>query len=142
MLQVQIEKDLLEARKAKDEKRKSPLTMLKSAIDNEAIKLQHDLSEAEVLVVVKRQIKEVSASIDGAKLAKRDDLLSEYQSQMAILSTYLPQMKTKHEIIKLLVDNGAAKGMSMKELMMLVKQLNDGTIDNKIANEVVREKFM
>lgn len=138
MLKEQIEADLLKARKAKDEQTIKTLRVMKSQIDNEQIKLQHELSDSEVLKVVTRELKQIEASIDGAIMAKRKDLQDDYQQQFDILHEYLPTMKTEDEITVILTDNGITKGMSMKDAMMIVKSLNDDTIDNRIAANIVK----
>lgn len=64
MLKDRIENDLLAARKAKDTPTIKTLQVLKAQMENEAIKLKHELTDSEVLTVLRRELKQITASID------------------------------------------------------------------------------
>ena len=139
MLKDRIENDLLAARKAKDTPTIKTLQVLKAQMENEAIKLKHELTDSEVLTVLRRELKQITASIDGAKQAKRQDLLDLYTAQYTLLSEYLPKMKSESEVLQVLQDNGVVSGMPMKDIMAIVKSLNDSTIDNRMAASIAKE---
>ena len=58
-----IIKDMTTAMKEQDKFNLSVLRMLKSALQLEKINLKHDLSDEEVMVVIKRQVKQRKDSI-------------------------------------------------------------------------------
>lgn len=138
MLKEQIEKDLLHARKNKQELKKKTLMVLKSQLINTEIALRAPLTDTDEITVIRREIKQIEASIDGAKKANRDDLLSEYQAQLALISGYLPTVKTAEETEFIMVGHGVTSNMSMKDIMTIVRGLNDNTIDNRIASAVAK----
>ena len=69
-----IKKDLISAMKEQDKFTLSVLRMLKSALEAEEINKKSELTEDEVLNVIKKQVKVRSASLEEYKEYGRNDL--------------------------------------------------------------------
>ncbi len=69
-----IKKDLISAMKEQDKFKLSVLRMLKSALEAEEINKKSELTEDEVLNVIKKQVKVRSASLEEYKEYGRNDL--------------------------------------------------------------------
>jgi uncharacterized protein YqeY len=142
-LKEAIMADLKDALRARDERRKSTLRMLQSAIGYREVEVQHPLSDSEVLDVVAKQVKQHRESIAEYEKGGRQDLVKEETEELEILSSYLPEQLTRDEIAELargaIAKTGATDvgqlGAVMKELMPQVK----GRADGKVVNQVVRE---
>lgn len=144
MLKDQIEKALLTARldvakkKPNADVAKETLTLLKASIQNEAIKNQAELSDEEIVTIVKSNVKQLNQTLDSAKVAERQELIEKTEAQIALLSVYLPQTMTEDQILDYLKDNfsvdmpfGQAMGKIMKDL--------SGKIDGATAKSALQK---
>jgi len=104
-LQADINKSL----KAGDTVRVDTLRFLLSAVQNAGIakygaEINTKLSEADILDVVKKQVKSHKESIEAFQNAHRDDLVSKEQAQLTILETMLPAEMSDKELLAILTD--------------------------------------
>ena len=125
-LAEQITTDIKTAMKAKDNATLSTLRMLLSAMKNKQIDLKRELSEDEVLAVVKSQVKQLKDSLVSFAEAGREDLAKGVKSEVVILEKYLPAEMTDGQISEIvkktieevgatsLEDMGKVMGASMK----------------------------
>lgn len=138
-----LTQSLKEALKAKDERRKRVVRMAMTSIKNAEIEKKGELEEPDVLAILQKEVKARHETIDGAKKAGRDDLITEAQAEIAVLEEYLPQALSREELETLvkeaIVESGATSpnemGLVMKVLMPKVR----GRADGKEANQIVQE---
>lgn len=138
--------DYKEAMKAKDETKKTVLNMVLARIKNKKIEIQKDLEEADIVAILKKEVKEILEAIWFLEKAnKLDDLEIEKQKKI-LLEFYLPATMTKEQttdiIKKLMTDHNITdlktqRGILMKELMANYKGQIDGGMVNEIINEMV-----
>ena len=102
MLLEKIQTDLKKALKYKKELEVSTLRVLLSAIRNKEIELKKrgQLTDEEVVGVVKKQVKQHRESIEAYQKAKRDDLVDKETQELEVLGKYLPQEKSPKELEK------------------------------------------
>ncbi len=137
-----IENDLKNALKNKDSFRLSVLRMLKSALQLEKINLKKDLSDEEVLTVIRKQVKIRNASKEDYIKYNRLDLANNLEKEIEILKTYLPAEMTDEDLIKE-IDNilnnmdNPTFGLAMKEIS---KKLA-GRADMGKVNKILKEKI-
>jgi uncharacterized protein YqeY len=86
--------------KAKQELELSVLRMLRTSLKNKQIDLMHELSEEEVLAVIRTQIKQVKDSIDSFESANRSDLAEKSKSELVFLERYLPAEMSDEDLEK------------------------------------------
>ncbi len=148
-LKTRINADLKEAMRNSATTHKLVLRLLSSMIKNEEIEARVDaragvLSEADVLALVRREIKQHEESLTEAKDNNRPDLIEEQMAELAILRAYLPRQLSRDEIAALvrgtigelgIAAGKSAHGQVMKAIQPKVKDIADG----KLVNEVVRE---
>ena len=88
----QINKDLTESMKAKDTFRTSVLRMLKSAIIYEKTNGEkHDLTDEDILSIIKKQVKMRKSSVEEYISYNRQDLADSLEKEIELLNTYLPK---------------------------------------------------
>ena len=125
MLSEKIESQLLAARKNNDTIVKDTLTLLKASLQNKAIELQHDLSDDDVVKVIKSNVKQLNQTLDSAKKSGRQELIAKTTSQLELLSAYLPKVLSQEEILAQISSNdvssteipsGQDTGLLMKTL--------------------------
>lgn len=139
--------DYKEAMKAKDEVKKTVLNLVLAKIKNKRIEIQKDLEDADIVAILKKEVKEILETIGFLEKAnnKTDDIEIEKQKKL-ILEFYLPAMMTKEQTIDLIkkimadqniTDLKTQRGLLMKELMANHKGEVDGALVNEIINEMI-----
>ncbi|CAK8054024.1 GatB/YqeY domain-containing protein [Eupransor demetentiae] len=140
-LKEQLQEDMKAAMKAKDKDRLTLVRGLKSAVMNEEIELNHDLTPDEELTVVSREVKQQKDSLAEFKAANRQDLVDQVQKQLDILAEYMPKQLSADEIKtiiqKAIEQTGASAPSDMGKVMGVVSGQVKGKADGKtVANEV------
>ena len=99
MLEKQIANDTLTAMKNSDKFKVSVLRMLKSAIQSEKINSKLvTLTDEQIIMVIKKQLKERTSSIEEYTNYNRLDMVSDLQKEIAILEGYLPKQLSHEEL--------------------------------------------
>ena len=101
-LQETIKGKLKEAMMAKDTVQMTVIRGLMSAFTNELVAIgrtpQDQLTDEEVLTVIRRGVKQRKDAIEQFTNGGRPDLAESEAAELKILEVYLPQMMSKDEI--------------------------------------------
>ena len=89
-LTEQVRADLTESMKARTADRTSTLRMLQAALKNEQINVQHELSDEEVLAIIRKSVKQRQDSIEQYTSGNRTDLAAKEAAEIEILKAYMP----------------------------------------------------
>lgn len=144
-LQTDIKEQMKTAMKEKNAERLSTLRGLIAAFTNELVNLgktpQDELSDDEVLAVIKRAAKQRKDSIEQFKNAGRDDLATPEEAELAILDEFLPTLMSQEEIKPIAEAKMQELGVNDKSKMgiligALMKELN-GKADGADVKAVV-----
>lgn len=144
-LVLKINEDLKEAMKNKDKEKLSVIRMLKSAIQLAKIDLKHEPNDDEVVSIIAKQIKMRKDSIEEFSKAKRDDLVSQYQSEIDILSQYMPEQLSVEEvndIIDSIFEDIKPEGM--KQMGIIMKEATSkikGRFDMGEVSKIIKSKL-
>ena len=139
-----IASDFKDALKSQDKFKLSVLRMLKSAIQMEQINKKHDLSDEEIISVIKKQVKMRKESIIEYQKYNKDDEVSNLNKEIEILSEYLPEEASVEQISKMLDDAfKEIKPESMKDMgkIMAYASSHLSNADAKIISEMVKERL-
>ncbi len=145
-LKEKIQKDLIEAMKAKEEVRVSALRMLKAAILK--FEVSGDRKEAtddDILVLVNKEVKQRKDSIEQFRTGGRPEMADQEEKEVAVLQAYMPEQMGEAEIEVLVKEAIASTGATSKAdigkvmgaLMPKVKGKADGGVVNKIVNSLL-----
>ncbi len=140
----QIANDLQAAMKSGDKFRLSVLRMLKSALQLEKISKKHDLTDDEVIAVIKKQVKTRRDSIVEFTKYNKLDEVAKLNEEIAILNVYLPAEMSEEEISKVIDEVFAElKPTSMKEMGLVMKSLTPKlpNADMSLVSKLVKEKL-
>ena len=139
-----IMQDYKIAMKERQENRKLILNYLISQIKNKKIDLQRELTDEEVVNLIRKEVKSLQEGmLFLQKAGKRDELRTE-EEKRKVLEWYLPQLMTKEQtknliqqiVVELgLIDIQKQKGVLMKEIMSKYR----GSIDPELVNQVLLE---
>lgn len=146
----QIEADVAEAMKAKEEIRLSTLRLLRAAIKNAEIeqrtkgdKNDYD-PEQMALAVIKRQLKQTEEAQMDFSRGNRADLVERAVAEIAVLKKYLPAQMSDEEISKLVdavvAEIGATPNAIGKIIGEVVKRAA-GAADGGKIRELVQKKL-
>ena len=140
-----INEDLKIAMKAKDKDKLSTIRMLKSAITLAKIELKRDPSDNDVLDIISKQIKMRKDSIAEFSKASRDDLVSQYQKEIDILNSYLPEQLSLDEVNKYIDEIfEVVKPEGIKQMGLIMKELTPkiaGRFDKGEASKIIKDRL-
>ncbi len=142
-LMEKIEKDVVEAMKARDAVKVSALRMLKSAVAYYLIQSKKEKAEdSDVLSVLARQAKQRRESLESFEKAGRMDLAEKEKAELKILASYLPKQLTDEEIVaevqKAMAASGAKTQAEIGKLMKVLMPAVQGKADGRRIQEVVK----
>lgn len=132
-----------EAMKTKNNATLSTLRLLRSALKNKQIDVQHELSDEEVLSVVKAQVKQLRDGFDSYTSAGRTDLAESAQAEIVVLEAYLPAQMSDEQleaVVKQAIEQtGATSKQDMGKVMgAAVKAVSGGADGSRIKQIVER----
>lgn len=144
-LQQTIETDYKKAFKENDRVVVSALRMLKSALKNREIEFGRDLTDAEVVEVTSRQVKQRRDAAGQYKDGGRLELVQHELDDVAVYSRYLPEQLTDAEL-KSVVDEtvsgmGNASPQDVGKVMAAVMQQVKGRADGAVVKRIVQERL-
>jgi len=140
-LSEQIRADLTSAMKARDAERTSNLRMLQAAVKNEQINLGHELTDEEVLSVIRKAVKQRQESVEQYMKGNRPELAAKEAAEMAMLKEYLPPELPDEELEAAVREIVAATGaQSKKDMGKVMKEATarfKGRADGRKIQEIV-----
>lgn len=131
--------------RAKQEVEVSTLRFVISKIDNARIAKGGELTDDEVLVEIAKEAKRHKESIEAFRSAGREELAQKEESELKVLSLYLPEEMSKEEIGKFvdeaIAEAGAQTVSDMGKVMSKVMEKVKGKADGGTVSAIVKEKL-
>ncbi|MFL2510345.1 MAG: GatB/YqeY domain-containing protein [Alphaproteobacteria bacterium] len=149
-LRLKIEENYKNAIKDKNNNEINTLRLIKSAIKDKDIESrtknkEEGITESEIMSLLQTLIKQRKDSIDSFKQASRDDLIEIEQSEINIISEFLPKQKgeeeTKTIIEKIINEKNYETIKDMGKLMGDLKTNYSGSIDMALAGKIAKSRF-
>jgi uncharacterized protein len=145
-LAEKIQKDLVDAMRAKDELRLSVVRGIKAAIKHKEIEKIRALDENESIQILQTLVKQRKESIDQFTKGNRPELADKETKELAILETYLPAGASDAEmdtaIAKAIADTGANSMKQMGAVVKAAKSVLEGkNVDGKALSDRVRDRL-
>ncbi|MCX5710883.1 MAG: GatB/YqeY domain-containing protein [Candidatus Omnitrophica bacterium] len=146
MLEEKIMNDYKDAMKARDTLKSSVLSFLRADMINVATnKKKAKLDDSEVVVVIKKQIKQRQDSIEQFTKGNRLEMAEKEKKEAEILKTYLPPELSVDQIKKVIEEAVAATGaQGIKDMGKVMKEVSAkiaGQADGKLVSDLVRAKL-
>lgn len=133
LLKERITEDMKTAMRARDSKRLSAIRMLLAAMKQVEVDRRIELTDADVVGIVEKELKKRRDSIQQYRAAKRDDLADGEEFEAGVLTAYLPQQATAEEIADVIAqavaEAGASGPAAMGKVMAAVKAKLSGRAD-------------
>jgi hypothetical protein len=144
-LKERVTEDMKAAMRAKDAARLSAVRLLLAAMKQKEIDERVELTDADVLGIIDKMVKQRRESIAQFEKAGRNDLADVEKSEIAVLSAYLPQQLSETEvgqaIAAAIAESGAAGVKDMGKVMALLKPRLAGKTDMGKVSGLVKAKL-
>jgi len=132
-LKVRITEDMKDAMRAKDSARLSTIRMLLAAMKQREVDDRIELTDADVVAIIEKMIKQRRDSIAQFRAGKREDLAAAEEAEVGVLQAYMPAPLSEAEIDALIAEAIAATGASgmagMGKVMAMLKPKLAGRAD-------------
>ena len=145
-LKEKIISDMTAAMKARDAERTSTLRMVKAAIMHREKEGAGELTDEDVMKLLRSQVKQRRDSVEQYQKAGRQELVEKEAAEIAVIEEYLPQAASEAEIEQAVADAIAeTSAASMKDMGTVMKasmaKLAGKNADGKIVSETVKKKL-
>jgi uncharacterized protein YqeY len=138
-LLARLRQDLNAARKAGDKPGVIVLGTAIADVRNREIEVKRDVTDDDVIDVLRKSIKKRREAIDMYVSAKREDLVDKERAELTTLERYLPAQVDPAEIraaVRAAIEGGAANiGAVMGKVVPQFKGRAEGSTINAIARE-------
>lgn len=128
--------------RARDAQRTQTLRMAMAAAQNKRIELRRDLTDADMLDVLGRQIKQRRESTEMFRKGGREEKAADEEAEAAILAEFLPEQLSEEEVEGLvrraIAESGASGPAEMGKVMSLLVPETKGKVDGRALSETVR----
>lgn len=142
----QIYKDMIDAKKARDEFRSGALSFIYSALKQykiDARKQNDPITDEEVVNVLNKAAKQRKDSIQMYESGGRTELAEKEKKELDILMAYLPKQLGEAEVAEIIKAEAAALNIAspkdMSKLMGAVMPKLKGRADGKLVSDLVKK---
>jgi uncharacterized protein YqeY len=141
-----VQKDLVDAMKAKDEARLGTVRMIKSALKKHEVDSMKPLTEAVELQVMNTLLKQRRESADLFRKGGREELATKEEAEIQVINSYLPSAASAAELEEAvsgaISETGATSAKQMGAVMKSAQaKLAGKTVDGKALSELVKQKL-
>ena len=144
-LAQQIREDMKAAMRAKDSVRLGAIRLLLAAIKQREVDERIELSDADVIAVINKMIKQRRDSIIQFEAAARQELADIEKFEISVLQTYMPQPMTEAEVEIAVNDAIASSGVQsaqeMGKVIALLKTKLAGRADMSKVSALVKVRL-
>ena len=146
-LKKQIDEKLNQALKAKDKSTYPTLRLIVSSIKDAEIaartKDQKEMSDSDIMGILKKMIKQRNESCEVYKKAGRNELLENETKEIEVISNFLPKQLSEEETKKLcqeaIKSSGASSMKDMGKVMGVLKSKHADTLDFSKVSSIIKE---
>ncbi len=133
------------AMRARDSARLSAIRLLLAATKQKEVDERVELTDADVLAIIEKMLKQRRESIAQFEKAGRNDLADTEKFEVGVLSSYLPQQLSEGEIAQevaaAIAQSGAAGAKDMGKVMGILKPKLAGKADMGKVSALVKAKL-
>ena len=142
----QIKKDMVSAMKDGDKFKLNVIRMLKSAIMLKEIEVKpNDLTDDDVLAVIKSEVKKRKGSIEEFEKYGKLDQVEDLKKEVEILSVYLPEELSEEALLQIIEEGikevGAESIKDMGKVMKYVTEKAGAAADMSKVSSLVKSKL-
>ena len=137
--------DMKSAMKNKKISELQALKLVYAECKNKEIELKTDLNDAQMVALLKKQVKQYEESIGQYEKGGRADNVQEQKERLAVIKSYLPKPFSEEELKTLIEETiDTLKVTSVKQMGSIIKTVQSrtaGSADNQRLVELVKERL-
>jgi uncharacterized protein len=144
----QIQKDITDAMKAREEQRLSCLRMVKTALKNREIEKMAPLDDKESQQVLSTLIKQRKDSVEQFTKGGRQEMADKEAAEIKLIEAYLPQAAGEEQIVAgvraVIAEMGSLTMKDMGNVMKAVTARFQGAgirVDGKVVSDAVKREL-
>lgn len=144
----QIQKDMTDAMRARNERRLSALRMVKSALKNREIEKRAPLDDKEALQVLSTLVKQRKDSIEQFTKGGRTELAEKETAELALIESYMPKAVGEDDIVSAVQTTiGEMGSPTIKDTGTVMKNVMakfssaGARVDGKQVSEIVKREL-
>lgn len=145
-LETQIQKDIMEAMKAKDQVSLNAIRSIKSAIllaKTAAEGAKDSLEDADIIKIIQKLAKQRKEAAEQYIAAKRQELADNELAEASVLEKYLPKMLSEAEVEaklkEIIAEVGAKLPSDMGKVMGTATKKLAGLADGRLISTIVKK---
>jgi len=144
-LKAKITEDMKAAMRAQEKERLGTIRLIQAAIKQKEVDERIELTDADVLVVLDKMVKQRRESIAQFEKASRDDLVAKEQAELKVIQVYLPEALSDAEVDAMISEaiaaTGAAEMKDMGKVMGQLKSKLQGRADMGAVSAKIKAKL-
>jgi len=143
-LKARITDEMKDAMRAKATARLSTIRLLLAAIKQKEVDERVEVSDADVVAIIERMIKQRRESVAQFEAGKRPDLVAHERAEIDILQSYMPQALSDAEVDALIAAAVAQSGggmAAMGKVMAALKPQLAGRADMGAVSAKVKARL-
>ncbi len=144
-LKQQVTEDMKTAMRARDTARLGAIRLLLAAMKQREVDERIELSDADVVTIIDKMIKQRRDSIFQFEAAKRQDLADAEKFEISVLQTYMPPPMTEAEVAaavaEAITSSGAKLPQEMGKVIALLKPKLAGRADMGKVSALVKARL-
>ena len=145
-LKQQIAEDMKAAMRAGDTRRRDAIRLLQANIKQREVDARIELSDADVVAIIEKMLKQRKDSIAQFEAAKREDLAEIEKYEVSVLTDYMPKAMSEGEVDAIVVaaisSSGAAGPQDMGKVMAIIKPKLAGRADMGKVSALVKARIL
>lgn len=144
-LKQQLTDDMKSAMKAGEKDRLAVIRLINAAIKQKEVDERVEMTDALVLAVLEKMVKQRKDSITQYEAAAREDLAAVERYELGVIETYLPARMDQAAILAAIdaamAQTGAAGPADIGKLMGVLKPALAGQADMGLVSTLVKQKL-
>ncbi|HMB43983.1 MAG TPA: GatB/YqeY domain-containing protein [Luteimonas sp.] len=144
-MKAQLTEDMKTAMKAGEKDRLAVIRSINAAIKQREVDERIEITDAIVLAVLEKMVKQRKDSLSQFEAANREDLAAVERYELSVIQTYLPAQMNEAEleaaVLASIAESGAAGPQDMGKVMAVLKPKVAGRADMGALSGLVKKKL-
>jgi uncharacterized protein YqeY len=144
-LKTQLTEDMKAAMKSGEKDRLGVIRLINAAIKQKEVDERIEMTDALVLAVLEKMVKQRKDSISQYEAAGREDLAAIERYELGVIDAYLPAKLGEAEVLvaidAAITDTGATGASDMGKLMAVLKPKLAGQADMGEVSKLVKQRL-
>ena len=144
-MKAQLTEDMKVAMKAGEKDRLAVIRLINAAIKQREVDERIEITDAVVLAVLEKMVKQRKDSISQFEAANREDLAAVERYELGVIQAYLPAQMSEAErdaaVVASIAEAGAGGPQDMGKVMAVLKPKVAGRADMGALSGLVKKKL-